>query len=49
MKTLHSTMGAVGQWQPICHVNNHLAFGMVDNYRIYPANSCPLPKLVPLS
>jgi manganese oxidase len=49
MKTLHSTMGAVGQWQLICHVNNHLAFGMVDNYRIYPADSCPLPKLAPLS
>jgi len=45
MKTLHSSMTSEGQWQLICHVDNHLAFGMVDNYIVYPADQCPLPKL----
>jgi len=38
-------MGAEGQWQLICHVDNHSAFGMTDNYIIYPAGQCPLPPL----
>jgi manganese oxidase len=37
-----------GQWQLICHVDNHLAFGMVDSYIVYPADQCPLPKLASL-
>ncbi|KIW87323.1 uncharacterized protein Z519_11959 [Cladophialophora bantiana CBS 173.52] len=45
MKTLHSSMTAEGQWQLICHVDNHLAFGMEDNYIVYPAGQCPLPPL----
>jgi hypothetical protein len=48
MKTLHSTMGSVGEWQVICHVDNHLAFGMQDNYIVYPTQGCPLPKLAGL-
>jgi hypothetical protein len=45
MKTLHATMGSIGEWQLICHVNNHLAMGMMDIYRVYPSETCPLPKL----
>jgi hypothetical protein len=45
MKTLHSNMTAEGQWQLICHVDNHLAYGMQDNYIVYPADGCPLPTL----
>lgn len=46
MKTLNSKMVAEGEWQVICHVDNHLAFGMQDNYIVYPTASCPLPKLL---
>jgi manganese oxidase len=48
MKTLTSTMTAVGQWGLICHVGNHLSMGMLDNYIVYPPESCPLPKLANL-
>jgi len=45
MFALQMNASGPGQWELICHVNNHLADGMVDNYRVYPAGSCPLPKL----
>jgi uncharacterized cupredoxin-like copper-binding protein len=48
MKTLTSTMTAIGQWGLICHVGNHLSMGMLDNYIVYPPENCPLPKLASL-
>src|SRR2546423_6113439 len=48
MKTLTSSMTALGQWDLICHVGNHLSMGMLDTYIVYPPESCPLPKLAKL-
>ena len=45
MRTLPMTANGVGLWQLICHISNHDAKGMEDNYIVYPNGSCPLPKL----
>lgn len=41
-KTLYMTATGEGQWQVLCHVANHEARGMEDNYRVFPAGQCPL-------
>ncbi|KAF1835259.1 hypothetical protein BDW02DRAFT_578976 [Decorospora gaudefroyi] len=47
-KTLYTKAVGEGQWQVICHVQNHLTRGMVANYRVYPKGECPLEPLKPL-
>jgi hypothetical protein len=44
-KTLYTKAVDEGLWQVICHVQNHQTRGMLANYRIYPADDCPLPPL----
>ena len=48
MQALPMTARAIGNWQLICHVNDHLQNGMEDPYVVYPADSCPLSKLAPI-
>jgi hypothetical protein len=38
------TAWGIGQFEVICHVNNHNTFGMVANYRVYDG-MCPLQPL----
>lgn len=45
MMALQMTATGLGEWQVICHVANHLADGMADNYIVHPTASCPLQKL----
>ncbi|KAH8625750.1 Cupredoxin [Alternaria alternata] len=47
-KKLYSKVVGEGQWQVICHVQNHSTKGMVANYRVYPKDNCPLEPLKPL-
>lgn len=45
MFTLKMRAGLPGVWEVVCHVQDHLAKGMVNNYKVYPKGECPLPAL----
>lgn len=45
MYALYMTADLPGVWQLVCHVNDHLNEGMQQDYRVYPASSCPLTPL----
>jgi len=49
MYTFNMDAQLPGVWQVICHVAQHLAFGMLQNYVVYEdafgGEKCPLPPL----